>query len=248
MPDIPAFIGLLRSLLIYYGHPRRHARLKNLYAPFVREGDLVFDIGAHVGNHSRAFRALGARVIAVEPQPLFSAFLARLARRDPQLSVLSTALGPEPGEADLLISARTPTVSTLSAEWHARAAEVASFAGVRWDQSARVQVRTLDELITDHGRPTFIKLDVEGSEADVLEGLSTSVPALSFEVLPSGQGTGVRCLAQLNRLGEYEYNWFHAEAARLWGPWVDAMQVSAAILSMQPDWREMNVFARKIHP
>ena len=41
-----------------------------LYARFVRPGDLAFDIGAHVGDRIGSFRRLGARVVALEPQPL----------------------------------------------------------------------------------------------------------------------------------------------------------------------------------
>ena len=44
---------------------------------FVKPGDLVFDIGAHLGNRTRAFVALGCRVVAVEPQP----HVARMLRR-----------------------------------------------------------------------------------------------------------------------------------------------------------------------
>ncbi len=39
------------------------------YGEFVRPGDLAFDIGAHVGDRIGSFRRLGARVVAVEPQP-----------------------------------------------------------------------------------------------------------------------------------------------------------------------------------
>ena len=40
-----------------------------LYARFLRAGDLAFDIGAHVGDRISSFRRLGARVVALEPQP-----------------------------------------------------------------------------------------------------------------------------------------------------------------------------------
>ena len=40
-----------------------------LYARFVKAGDLVFDIGSHVGDRIAAFRRLGARVVACEPNP-----------------------------------------------------------------------------------------------------------------------------------------------------------------------------------
>ena len=44
MSRIDRAVGLLRSLAIYHAIPLRQRRLKNLYRPFVRPGDLVFDI------------------------------------------------------------------------------------------------------------------------------------------------------------------------------------------------------------
>jgi protein-L-isoaspartate O-methyltransferase len=63
--------GVVRSLGIYYGSRQRSraAAMDALYRQFVKPGDLVFDIGAHVGDRVAAFRRLGARVVAVEPQP-----------------------------------------------------------------------------------------------------------------------------------------------------------------------------------
>ncbi len=61
---------LRRSLDVYYGDPARDAAMDALYARFVRAGDLAFDIGSHVGDRIGAFRRLGARVVALEPQPL----------------------------------------------------------------------------------------------------------------------------------------------------------------------------------
>jgi hypothetical protein len=63
------FRGVLRSLRIYYGDGKRRAAMDRLYGEFVRPGDLVFDVGAHVGDRIAAFRRRGARVVAVEPQP-----------------------------------------------------------------------------------------------------------------------------------------------------------------------------------
>lgn len=62
--------GLLRSLVIYYGLPGRARRDRDFYRQFVQPGALVFDVGAHVGNRLRVLRQLGARVVAVKPQPL----------------------------------------------------------------------------------------------------------------------------------------------------------------------------------
>ena len=44
-----------------------------------------------------------------------------------------------------------------------------------------VPVTTLDALIERHGVPSFVKVDAEGFEEEVLQGLSRSIKALSFE-------------------------------------------------------------------
>ena len=66
---------------------RRRAAMDRLYAAFVRPGDLVFDIGAHVGDRVAAFRRRGARVVAVEPQPALVAALRLIYGRDPAVAV-----------------------------------------------------------------------------------------------------------------------------------------------------------------
>ena len=59
------------------------------------------------------------------------------------------------------------------------------FEGVAWDAAETVEVTTLDRLIADHGLPRFVKIDVEGAEAEVLAGLSHAVAWIAFESLPA---------------------------------------------------------------
>src|SRR5262245_6321362 len=83
--------GFGRSLLTYYGQPWRITALRRHYGALIEPGDLVFDVGAHVGNHSRALAGLGARVVAIEPQAEFARWLRCLFRGDPRVTVLETA-------------------------------------------------------------------------------------------------------------------------------------------------------------
>jgi FkbM family methyltransferase len=236
--------GLLRSLAVYYGHPFRHVRLKRLYEAFVRPGDVVFDAGAHAGNHTRAFLALGASVVAVEPQPVFCRFLRRVFGKRREVTVIEAALGAFPGRAQMSVSSRTPTVSTLDREWQDRVSLAAGFRGVRWDRSIDVDVTTLDRLIEDHGRPTLIKIDVEGSEPAVLRGLSQSVPAVCFEALPDAPETVVECIDRLASLGFDRFNWTTGERAVLQPDWVDIRAVREMAAGLPPGTRERNIFAR----
>ena len=62
-------LGIFRSVAMYYWKPFNKRRLKRFYAQFIQPGDLCFDLGAHLGNRANAWLALGAKIVAVEPQP-----------------------------------------------------------------------------------------------------------------------------------------------------------------------------------
>lgn len=210
--------GLLRSLAIYRAIPWRGAQLRRFYRRFVPSGGLAFDVGAHAGNRVAAFRRLGARVVAVEPQPDFVRLLALSFGRDPGVTLLPVALGREPGQARLMASARTPTVSTLSADFVRRAGASDAFRGVQWAPGPLVEVTTLDALIARHGRPDFVKIDVEGFEREVLAGLSQPLPALSFEFVPAVLDVALACIDQLESLARYRYAVSLGERLRLLQP------------------------------
>ena len=245
MSRLARAFGLARSLAMYHAIPFRARRLDRLYAPFVAAGDLCFDVGAHAGNRVRSWRRLGARVIAVEPQPDFVRLLRLLHRRDPDVVVEATALGREPGGATLLVSEATPTVSTLSRSWVEQVRAGAGFKRVRWAREVEVPVTTLDRLIDRHGLPDFVKVDVEGYEAEVLAGLSSPVRALSFEYLASAKDVALACVERLAALGGYRYRWSVGESHRLVeGPWLDSREIVEVLSSLAPEAGSGDVYAR----
>ncbi len=197
--------GLLRSLVIYR-RPFRQAGLRRFYRPFIGPGDLVFDIGAHLGDRSTAFAALGARVIALEPQPQLFAWLQRLAGRSDQVSCLALAAGASPGRMELAVSRVNPTVASLSRRWREQVVRTQpGFAGIDWDASFAVEVVTLDQLIERYGEPVFCKIDVEGFEADVLAGLSRALESLSVEFVQGALDQAQACVDRLETLARYRY-------------------------------------------
>jgi FkbM family methyltransferase len=239
--------GITRSLAIYYGIPFRTRRLKRLYAPFVAREALCFDIGAHAGNRVRCWRGLGARVVAVEPQPDFVRILERLFGNDPAVSIVPIAVGCEAGEADLLVSERTPTVTTLSRDWIERIGASPSFRGIAWRKGPTVPVTTLDALIAQFGVPAFVKIDVEGLELAVLEGLSQPVRALSFEYLPAARDVAAACIDRLCALGRYRFNWSVGETHRLVeSKWLDAETMRKRLSTLPENARSGDVYALRV--
>jgi FkbM family methyltransferase len=237
--------GFGRSLLTYYGQPWRIMALRSHYAALIEPGDLVFDVGAHVGNHSRALAGLGARVVAIEPQPGFARWLRWLFRGDPHVAVLETAIGARPGRASLYPSPRTPTVATLSSDWIGTVRSARSFARVRWQAPLEVPVTTLDALIEQHGMPRFCKLDVEGYEAEILRGLSRPIALLSFEYVPAAIGIACEAVGRLAALGPYRFNATVGERRTFrWQAWQEPGAILAWLRRHRPDERSGDVYAR----
>ena len=187
--------GITRSLSIYY-RPGRRGRMDRLYSRFVRPGDLVFDIGAHVGDRIGAFSRLGCQVIAVEPQPPLVALLRRFYGRSAGVRIEPVAIAAAPGTIELLVNSANPTLTTASPAFVAAAGNAKGWGNERWEHRLRVPAVTLDQLIERYGQPSFLKLDVEGFEAEALAGLSRRLQALSFEFTTIERGNASRCLAR----------------------------------------------------
>src|SRR3954464_12833571 len=143
--------GVGRSLWMYHGRPGRSARWRRFYARFVRPGDLCFDVGAHVGSRTLCWARLGARVVALDPQPDLALVLRVLCWPERGVTVLRQAVAARPGSVVLRVSPRTPTVTTGSADFVAETRRVPGFAWVEWSGRLEVPATTLDRLVATYG-------------------------------------------------------------------------------------------------
>jgi len=180
--------------------------MDRLYTRFIRRGDLVFDIGAHVGDRVASFRRLGARVVAVEPQPAMVKVLKLFYGRGAEVAIETEAVGRNVGTTSMMINVDNPTVSSASLDFIDAARGAPGWENQRWTKSVSVPLTTLDELIDKHGVPAFIKIDVEGFEAEVLAGLTHVVNALSFEFTTIQRDVALACVERCIAMGYTRFN------------------------------------------
>ncbi len=210
-------------------------KLHAFYAQFVGPGDIAFDVGANVGNRTKVFLRLGARVVAVEPQTSCASLLDEAFGREPGFILIRQALGAAAGMAELQLCEAT-TIASMSPAWAKAVRSSGRFAAYHWERAERVPVTTLDALIEHHGEPAFIKIDVEGFELEVLKGLSRPVRALSFEFTPECADAALACMERLESLGFSRFNYspddtLHLEA----DPWRDASFIRARLEALRGD-------------
>ena len=141
----------------------------SLFLESLRPGDTVVDVGAHVGSYTLlAARAVGrsGRVYALEAAPAEARLLAWNVRMNghAHVQVVPRAAGDRVGSAQLSLSA----VSSMHS--------LGPYAEGDWRGSVTVEMVTLDSLLG--GRPVdVVKMDVEGAEPRVLQGMPQTIAA-----------------------------------------------------------------------
>ena len=236
--------GVVRSLRIYYGDSARRGAMDRLYAGFVKPGDLVFDVGAHVGDRIGSFRRLGARVVAVEPQPALVKVLRLIYGRDAGVTIVPAAVGTGEGEIDLKVNVANPTISTASHEFVEAANGAPGWQDERWTKTRRVPMVSLDGLIARHGEPAFIKIDIEGFEAAALAALSKAVAALSFEFTTIQRDVALKAIARCAALGYRRFDAALGESQTFeHGRWIDAAAIGAWLEALPHDANSGDIYA-----
>ena len=205
-------------------------RMHKFYSQFISSGDLVFDVGAHMGDMTAVFLSLGASVICVEPQPYCARILRSRFGANKKVTIIEKGLGRKEDELALHICEDAPSLSTFSNKW-----KRGRFSRQNWNKQVVVPITTLDSLIATFGTPTFCKIDVEGSELDVLRGLNTTIPLISFEFTKEFIKDAKACTKRLSSITRTKFNYSVYSEFRFWNnEWLDQKELFK-ILELIPD-------------
>jgi FkbM family methyltransferase len=246
--DTPVFLPVRASYQRLFDRRRLalRAKMHDLYGPYIRRGDLVFDVGAHMGAYAEIFVELGAKVVAVEPNPMCCERLRRMARaRD--IQVENCAAGDVPGKLDLHICDENPSISTVADEWYTAAQQSPAHRDNKWLGTIEVRVVTLDQLAAKHGVPELVKIDAEGFDDHVLRGMSFSPRAVSFEFNLEIPQVAQRCLTAPIFASGYEFNYVRGMEMQLAGEhWMGPAELQERLHSLVGEFLYGDVLARQI--
>jgi hypothetical protein len=134
-------------------------------------------------------------------------------------------------------------VTTASDAFVEAANGAAGWEGQVWGKSIRVPMTTLDALIAAHGRPAFIKIDVEGFEGEALAGLTQPIKALSFEFTTIQRDIARACIERCAALGYVRFNAALGESQEL-GEWRTAADITRWLEELPHAANSGDIYAR----
>jgi FkbM family methyltransferase len=142
-----------------------------LFDTLVKPGDTVLDIGANIGCTSILFGSRAQRVVSFEPSPTTFAFLQKNVQASglQNIDTRNVGLGKTAGRFELTFSVDNRSGGFVSNQMQASAGH----------QVEAIEIVQGDSFLNEAGlgRVDFIKIDVEGFERDVIEGLRDSISA-----------------------------------------------------------------------
>lgn len=157
--------------------------------------NLVFDVGANIGQFAKGLRGAGyrGRLVSFEPLAKAHSTLLSASRRDEDWEIAPrVAVGDHEGEIEMHVAGNSVSSSALNMlAQHSDAAAQSVYVS-----SERVRVATLDSLVGTHLLPgivPFLKVDTQGYEDRVLDGAERVLAAargvqLELSLVPLYEG------------------------------------------------------------
>jgi len=166
----------------------------------VKPGEVVVDVGAHIGRYTLIAAKHASRVVSVEPDPSNFAMLISNVKLNHfgNVTPLQLAVSNNPGRRLFFLAGRGDTgTSSLESGW-----SWTLDAGVK-RREVEVECETLDRLVVSLGleRIDWLKIDVEGHEIAVLEGAKTALARTGRLILEVAEGNETACGELVSQAG-----------------------------------------------
>ena len=167
--------GISRALMKYNKNKNKWPRepeFMEIASKEINHGDVVLDIGANIGFMTSFFSTLnnGSKIYALEPDQSNFELIKKNVEHlglEKSVHVENLAVSDEDGHVNLNISA--------SSNLH-------SIHNVENGNSVRIRSTSITSFLRDKEPPSFLKMDVEGAEVEILNGMREYAEKTSHEM------------------------------------------------------------------
>jgi FkbM family methyltransferase len=192
--------NMCQGYFFYGGHPHENGT-DRFFLKYIKPGFCVMDIGANVGYYTRlASKLVGSgSVISFEPLPKAYKLLKKNSYDLKNTEVFNCALSSDEGNGSFFIRDSGDTSSLLRINDNEKLQEI------------KVSIKTADSFIDNINKVDFVKIDVEGFEMEVLQGMTTIIskyrPIIIFEYLTGfGKIRGLFHSHYVDFFNKYDYS------------------------------------------
>jgi len=184
LPPLVTELARRAGLDVVRYHPQVHVLARRMRLLEARGIDLIFDVGANVGQYASELRRHGyrGRIVSFEPQAAAFGELERRRARDPRWTTVQTGVGDCAGVATLHIAANSQSSSLLPM----LNAHIESAPGSAFVRDEQIAIETLENLIRRHAQAEerlFVKIDAQGYEHRIVHSAGALIDrALGFQL------------------------------------------------------------------
>jgi FkbM family methyltransferase len=214
------------------------------YTELLRESnhpnDVIFDIGANIGTKISIFSKLAKTVVAFEPsEKLFALLQKRFSK--PRVQLFNIALGSQVSSSEYYEIPGKEAYNSLSKKHIETTVTNRNVSNISMVNKRIVNVDTVERFIKEFGVPKYLKIDVEGYEYEVIQGLKTAVPLVSLEInLPDFLDDSVKMIAYLSDISSNRYVFnFTTETSFLLPDFIDKEAATAFLLETKLPYLEL---------
>jgi FkbM family methyltransferase len=199
----------------------------------IKSGSLVFDIGANVGQMATRFLDAGAgKVICVEPCRENYLQLVNM----PRIIAVHAAAWNKNSILPISYSKKNSGLSSCQPDKWSKA-----YPDADWDAPQWTPAVTLNDLISAFGVPQLLKVDVEGSEVEVLSALSIKLEFVIFEFHQKFKEDVIEVLRMMRALGFAQAHYTQEEIDLETVPTMDINSMEKQWLEAAPEWGQITL-------
>ncbi len=166
----------------------------NFYKSFLKNDQLIFDLGANIGDKTHVFTFFSSKIISYEPEEILFEKLKFRFRKFKSIIIENKVVSDRIGNINFYSIKNDEAYSSIIENYSLEHPQLKSRTVTKKSKIST----NLNNEIKLYGAPHYIKIDCEGAEELILKNLDYQIDIISFEAnLPKFYDATVRIIDNL---------------------------------------------------